>query len=281
MPSSTSHQLPETPTSASRPRSSSENIHPHRTSSSDEETSGPRHRRRNDSGEEDMTLHPEIPSVDYSSTSSYNSDSSNPTSPIQPSNLFPPFYNRPPTPLPPSPSLTSLLLPRRATTPNLVASPPSDSSHIAFHTPRASPKVPTYEYYGFVLYLGSSACFLVYILWSYLPSSILHALGIHYYPNRWWSLALPSWLVMLLVYIYVALAAYNTGYMTVKLGAVEGVVDNAAQIAAIPIISGKKEKDWRKMWDKGTDGVIDVPMGGVCEVLYGDDRDLEDWELDE
>ena len=85
----------------------------------------------------------------------------------------PPFYNRPPTPLPPSPSLTSLLRPTFSTTtsrpttpdssgedtPNDTESAVAKSARIATTVPRASPKVPTYEYYGFVLYLLSSLVF--------------------------------------------------------------------------------------------------------------------------
>lgn len=89
-------------------------------------------------------------------------------------NVFaPPFYNRPPTPLPPSPSLTSLLRPPFSTTtsrpttpdssdndtPNDTESAVTKSARIAQTVPRASPKVPTYEYYGFVLYLLSSLMF--------------------------------------------------------------------------------------------------------------------------
>ena len=88
----------------------------------------------------------------------------------------PPFYNRPPTPLPPSPSLTSLLRPSFSTTTSRPTTPdssendtPNDteaavakSARTATTVPRASPKVPTYEYYGFVLYLLSSLAFCRY-----------------------------------------------------------------------------------------------------------------------
>lgn len=30
---------------------------------------------------------------------------------------------------------------------------------------------------------------------------------------------------------------------------------------------------WRQIWNEGTDAVMDVPIGGVCEVLYGEGRD--------
>jgi phosphatidylinositol glycan class P protein len=154
--------------------------------------------------------------------------------------------------------------------------------------------VPTYEYYGFVLYLFSSLTFLIYLLWSYLPSPFLHALGIYYYPNRWWSLALPSFLVMLLVYIYVALASYNTGYLTLPLSSIETIIDDAANVAVIDSKgrmgrskNGPRRReqpvetsiqDWKAAWSQGTDAVMDVPLGGVCEVLYGEGRELDNDE---
>jgi phosphatidylinositol glycan class P protein len=245
--------------------------------------------------------------------------------------LFPPFYNRPPTALPPSPSLTSLLRPSfasRQTTPessdvelstglkvpsNGASTATSSTTNLATSArhastvPRAAPKVPTYEYYGFALYLGSSAAFLMYILWAYVPAPMLHQMGIYYYPNRWWALAIPCWLVMLIIYIYVALASYNTQYLTLRLNSIENLVDECAQVAVIDRKTGTivrdpvlvtdklhekdKEKgtranarrssfsayqfdtsddvDWKELWSTGTDAVMDVPIGGVCEILYG------------
>ncbi|KAL8649175.1 MAG: hypothetical protein Q9226_005685 [Calogaya cf. arnoldii] len=139
----------------------------------------------------------------------------------------PPFYNKPPTPLPPSPSLTSLLRPSFSATTSRPTTPdssendtPNDteaavakSARIATTVPRASPKVPTYEYYGFVL--------------------------------------------------------------------IENIVDEAANIATVdrqkatrfgPL--GALEADelpWASIWDEGTDAVMDIPVGGVCQILYGQD----------
>ncbi len=146
----------------------------------------------------------------------------------------------------------------------------------------------------------------MYLLWSYLASPFLHDLGIYYYPNRWWSLAIPSYVVMGLVYIYVALASYNTGYLTLGMERVETIIDEAANVGVIErgvlrgsrggvaVIGREKEKerdkwrrererdkergvkDWKDIWSQGTDAVMDVPLGGVCEVLYGDFREDED-----
>ena len=32
------------------------------------------------------------------------------------------------------------------------------------------------------------------------------------------------------------------------------------------------ELDWKNIWSQGTDAVLDVPIGGVCEILYGSGR---------
>ncbi|KYK54680.1 Meiotically up-regulated protein 84 protein [Drechmeria coniospora] len=215
----------------------------------------------------------------FSDSSGAEAEESPPRPPSQ--NYFaPPFYGRPPTPLPPSPSLTSLLRPSRPTTPDA-----SDDENMA-PVPRAAPKVPTYEYYGFVLYLFSSLTFLLWLLWSYLPAPFLHGLGIYYYPNRWWALAIPAFLVMTLCYIYIALASYNMEMLTVPLGSVETIVDGAGKLAAIDSKgrlrgSSRRERKcdgngklrWREIWNEGTDAVMDIPLAGVCEVLYGEGRE--------
>lgn len=80
---------------------------------------------------------------------------------------------------------------------------------------------------------------------------------------------------MTLVYIYVALAAYNTEYLTLPMDSIENIVDEAANIAAIDNRrmsadhSRLSHQDWATLWDEGTDAVMDVPIGGVCQILYG------------
>jgi phosphatidylinositol glycan class P protein len=32
---------------------------------------------------------------------------------------------------------------------------------------------------------------------------------------------------------------------------------------------GEEVVDWKGRWSTGTDAVLDVPIGGVCEILYG------------
>ena len=114
-------------------------------------------------------------------------------------------------------------------------------------------------------------------------------------------------LVMTIIYIYVALLSYNVEYLTLPMQSVECMVDEAGQIAVVdgkgrlirparrghahtPVGSGSRKGSmhaavgtagaagigdfkWRNVWSEGTDAVMDIPIGGVCEVLYGDGRD--------
>lgn len=48
------------------------------------------------------------------------------------------------------------------------------------HTPSPT---PSRGVYGFVLYIASICSFALYMIWAFVPDSILHSLGITYYPQ--------------------------------------------------------------------------------------------------
>ncbi|KTW30562.1 uncharacterized protein T551_01845 [Pneumocystis jirovecii RU7] len=124
-------------------------------------------------------------------------------------------------------------------------------------------KVPTYEYYGFALYLGSTIIFgmqimlSIYIIWSYFPVSVLDAIGITYYPERLWSLTLPSYFIVTIIYIYFALIGYNIKVLTPKFNQIECITDSYAKISNTVNIKST------------SDAVIDLPVGEVSFLLYG------------
>ncbi|KAL1535825.1 phosphatidylinositol N-acetylglucosaminyltransferase subunit P-like isoform X4 [Salvia divinorum] len=33
---------------------------------------------------------------------------------------------------------------------------------------------------------------VIFIVWAYVPDHCLHSIGIYYYPNRYWALAVPT-----------------------------------------------------------------------------------------
>ncbi|ORX54099.1 PIG-P-domain-containing protein [Hesseltinella vesiculosa] len=85
---------------------------------------------------------------------------------------------------------------------------------ISYKVDRAPPiamtnKTPIYEYYGFVMYLASFVVVGLYIVWAYVPDHILHGLGITYYPSRYWAMAIPTWVMTFVWFIFFYFMTYN------------------------------------------------------------------------
>ncbi|KAJ1507731.1 hypothetical protein HMI54_003865 [Coelomomyces lativittatus] len=118
------------------------------------------------------------------------------------------------------------------------------------------PESPSYslEYYGFVMYLLSACSLVIYLCWAILPDSVFHAIGIYYYPDRWWALALPSWTIL----CFISVIVINTSYMLYKTpspDSIETITDEFSKIG----VCGKGE-------------LADLPLGLVNSILYLDDQ---------
>ncbi|KAJ2767963.1 hypothetical protein IWQ57_003738 [Coemansia nantahalensis] len=109
--------------------------------------------------------------------------------------------------------------------PEALQSPPPS---VAGKEPAAA-STPTHEYYGFVLYLVSLAAFAVYLLWAYLPDEALEAVGITYYPDRYWAVALPAWWLVAVASVYVFNLALNL-YNTPLLSSMDNITDSFANL---------------------------------------------------
>lgn len=96
-----------------------------------------------------------------------------------------------------------------------------------------------------------------------------------------------SFIVMMLCYIYVVLVGYNVEILMVEMSSVEMIVDGVGCVVEVVDEKGKYgrrvrrerregEVWWREIWNEGMDVVLDVFLGGVCEVLYGERREEEE-----
>ncbi|ODV87163.1 hypothetical protein CANARDRAFT_194138 [[Candida] arabinofermentans NRRL YB-2248] len=125
------------------------------------------------------------------------------------------------------------------------------------------------EYKGFSTYVISCIFLFVWLSWSVLPDSILNKLGVYYYPSRWWALAIPSYVLVLMMYTYVGLALYNIEVATVKLDDPRTIVDDSGVI--ITELPGFNQDKIDEYLFNSTSGIWDLPIHEVNKVLYSDE----------
>jgi len=63
--------------------------------------------------------------------------------------------------------------------------------------------------YAFVAWIASIFVYVCFITWAYLPTDILHSLGITYYPSRYYAVALPAYTIVAYVFFCVSYVAIN------------------------------------------------------------------------
>ncbi|CDW85149.1 gpi-c transferase subunit p [Stylonychia lemnae] len=70
-------------------------------------------------------------------------------------------------------------------------------------------KIQSVELYGFLFYNLTCLLMVVFLIWCYVPTSILNQWGIYYYPNKYYAIAFPTWFLVTVVsgiMLYVSVA---------------------------------------------------------------------------
>jgi ABC-type Na+ efflux pump permease subunit len=63
--------------------------------------------------------------------------------------------------------------------------------------------------YAFVAWIASMVVFVVFILWAFSPRSFFHEIGITYYPSRYYAIALPAYIIVVLFIIIMSYIGIN------------------------------------------------------------------------
>ena len=63
--------------------------------------------------------------------------------------------------------------------------------------------------YAFVAWIASMVVFVIFLVWDFSPRSFFHEMGITYYPSRYYAIALPAYMIVIVLVINMSYIGIN------------------------------------------------------------------------
>jgi phosphatidylinositol glycan class P protein len=128
------------------------------------------------------------------------------------------------------------------------------------HSPAPQPERAVY---GFLLLVSSLSAFIIYVLVSYLPDWIfVDLIGWDYLPDKYWSIALPAYLIVITLMILPLYLSINMTKVN-DLSSINSITDEFS-------LSKESQVQLTKtgLEPNSIDPVYDIPIGDICHFLY-------------
>lgn len=94
------------------------------------------------------------------------------------------------------------------------------------HTPAPT---PSRSLYGFFMFMFSKIILVIYCIWAITPDHYLQYLNIYYYPQKYWSTAVPiQCLVALTIFAFLVYPSSNL-MLTTSIDSIETIQDSFSQ----------------------------------------------------
>jgi len=122
-------------------------------------------------------------------------------------------------------------------------------------SPEHSPApTPSRAVYGFVLYLLSNFCLVLYFVWALVPDSLLFKIGIDFFPQKYWAVTIPLFLsFFFLVFVFIIYPSLGRLHCT--------GMDNSGQMTDKHAISRQAME--KELIDGGVPPVYDMSLEDI------------------
>lgn len=111
--------------------------------------------------------------------------------------------------------------------------------------------------YGYVLFLVSLVCLILYHMWAFIPTTIIQSIGITYIPSKYWAISLPVFVVMLITLFAIFLYPAINLLLTPSL-------DHCSTVYDVHF----NKCNLNDPVEKGIPPITDLPLDWVCRQLY-------------